>query len=70
MASFCAPLYHNSSWYLSLDRQARFLPDTLLMSGSYADIKSRSRYGILTLDRKLLTEGTFCQESKQAVAIL
>jgi len=23
-------LYHNLSWYLSLDRQGRFLPDTLI----------------------------------------
>src|SRR5256885_5657470 len=29
-ASFCSLLYHNSSCYLSLDRQGRFLPDTLI----------------------------------------
>ena len=32
-ASFCSLLYHSSSWYLSLDRQGRFLPDTLLHVG-------------------------------------
>src|SRR5713226_9833375 len=35
-ASFCSLLYHNSSWYLSLDRQGRFLPDTLIQQGNTA----------------------------------
>jgi hypothetical protein len=36
-ASFSSLLYHNLSWYLSLDRQGRFLPDTLFRLSDNVD---------------------------------
>src|SRR5438105_510674 len=39
-ASFCSLLYHNSSCYLSLDRQGRFLPDTLIITMGNAGVNT------------------------------